>query len=290
MTRSLRERAHGGLLVCEGAMGSELAARGVVFRNTGEANLSHPEIVGSIHRDYQQAGATVFLTNTFAANELMLERAGLGEQAAAIQTAAVRVLREAVGSEPLVGIDIGPTGHLLEPLGDLPQEVALACYRHQLEVMLPQAVDFVIAETFEALEEVEVVVQAVREVDCRLPVVVTMSFSSPEGMTMMGQDGTQVARRLAGLGVDLMGANCGHVEGLRRALEQMAEVSEGPLVAQPNAGQPELVRGRTVYRQTPEEFGRFAQALVEMGVRVIGGCCGTTPAHIRQLARVARAG
>lgn len=286
MSRSIRERAQEGLLVCEGAMGSELAARGVAFRNTGEANLSHPEVVSSIHRDYQQAGATVFLTNTFAANRLMLERAGLGEQAAAIQTAAVQVLREAVGPEPLVGIDLGPTGHLLEPLGDLPRTAAIACYRQQLEVMLPQAVDFVIAETFEALEEVEAVVAAAREVGCSLPVVVTMAFSSPQGMTMMGQDGAQAARRLTDLGVDLIGANCGHVEGLRRALEQMVEVSDLPLVAQPNAGQPELVGGQTVYRQTREEFGRFAQRLVEMGVRVLGGCCGTTPAHIRQLARV----
>jgi methionine synthase I (cobalamin-dependent) len=289
MTRSIVERAQQGLLVCEGAMGSELAARGVSFRNSGEANLSHPEVVAAIHRDYLEAGATVFQTNTFAANQLMLERAGLGEQAAVIQTAAVRIVREAVGPEPLVALDIGPTGHLLEPLGGLPREAAVACYRRQLEVMLPQAVDFVLAETFEALDEVETVVEAVRASGCALPVAVTMAFSSPQGTTMMGHDGAQAARRLADLGVDLIGANCGHVEGLRRAVQQMAEVSDLPLMAQPNAGQPELVVGRTVYRQTPEEFGRFAQELVEMGARIIGGCCGTTPAHIRQLARVARA-
>lgn len=290
MTRSILAQLKQQVLVCEGAMGSELTARGVAFRNSGEANLSHPSMVGAVHRDYLQAGAQVFQTNTFAANSLMLERAGLADQAAAIQTAAVRIVREAVGSEPLVALGLGPTGHLLKPLGDLPREAAAACYQRQLETMLSPGVDFVLAETFEALEEVEAVVAAVRASGCTLPLAVTMAFSSPAGTTMMGHNGAEAARRLADLGVDIIGANCGHTEGLRRALQQMAEVSDLPLMAQPNAGQPELVAGRTVYRQTPEDFARFAQELIEMGVRLIGGCCGTTPAHIRQLARLAQAG
>ena len=289
MTRSLVQLASEGLLVCEGSMGVELAARGVSFRNSGEANLSHPEVVAAIHRDYLDAGATVFQTNTFASNHIMLERAGLAEQAVAMQTAAARIVREAVGPEPLVGLNLGPTGHLLKPLGDLPRETAVACYRQQLETMLPQALDFVLAESFEALDEVEAVMEAVRAVGCSLPVAVTISFSNPQGTTMMGHDGATAARKLADLGVDVIGANCGHVEGLRLALQQMAEVTDLPLMAQPNAGLPELIAGRTVYRQSPEDFGRFAQELVEMGVRIIGGCCGTRPAHIRQLARVARA-
>jgi 5-methyltetrahydrofolate--homocysteine methyltransferase len=278
-----------GLLVCEGSMGVELAARGVSFRNSGEANLSHPEVVAAIHRDYLEAGATVFQTNTFASNQLMLERAGLGEQAAAIQTAAARICREAVGPEPLIALNLGPTGHLLEPLGDLPRERVVACYQRQLETMLPQALDFILVESFESLDEIDAVLEAIRTVACPLPVAVSMSFSHAQGTTMMGHDGAQAARKLSALGVDIIGANCGHVEGLRVALEQMAEVSDLPLMAQPNAGQPELIAGRTYYRQTSEEFGRFAQDLVEMGVRLIGGCCGTTPAHIRQLARLARA-
>ena len=270
-------------------MGVELAARGVSFRNSGEANLSHPGVVGAIHRDYREAGATVFQTNTFAANQMMLERAGLGEQAAAIQTAAARIVREAVGPEPLVALNLGPTGHLLEPLGDVPREQVVACYRRQVETMLPQALDFVLVESFESLDEAEAALEAVREAGCTLPVAVTMSFSNQNGTSSFGHDGAQAARRLGALGVDIMGANCGHMEGLRRALQQMAEVSELPLMAQPNAGQPELIGGRTIYRQTPEDFGRFAQGLIELGVRLIGGCCGTTPAHIRQLARLARA-
>lgn len=289
MPRSILDQLKEKVLVCEGAMGSELTARGVTFRNTGEANLSHPEVVAAVHRDYLQAGAQVFQTNTFAANSLMLERAGLADQAAAIQTAAVRIVREAVGPEPLVALGLGPTGHLLAPLGNLSREAAVACYQRQLETMLSPAVDFVLAETFEALDEVEAVVTAVRTVGCSLTLAVTMAFSSASGTTMMGHRGGEVARRLADLGVDIIGANCGHIEGLRQALQQMAEVSDLPLMAQPNAGQPELVAGRTVYQQTPEDFARFAQELIEMGVRLIGGCCGTTPAHVRQLVRLAQA-
>lgn len=289
MSRSIVERAQEGLVVCEGAMGSQLTAKGVVFRNTGEANLGHLEVVAEIHREYQEAGAEIFQTNTFAANLLMLERSGLAEQAAAIQTAAVQILREAVGPEPLVGIDLGPTGHLIEPLGDISREQAVACYRQQLEVMLAQAVDFVLFETFEALEEVEAGVEAARNLNCQLPLVVTMSFSSPKGTTMMGLTGAQVARELMALGVDVMGANCGRPEGLRTAIAEMAELTDRPLMAQANAGVPELVGGQTVYRQSPEQFGKFAQRLIEMGVRIIGGCCGTTPQHIRQLRRLANA-
>lgn len=277
------------MLVCEGAMGSELAARGVPFRNTGEANLSHPDAVAAVHRDYLEAGAQVFQTNTFAANALMLERAGLAEQAAAIQTAAVRVAREAVGPEPLLAVNLGPTGHLLEPYGDLTREQVVACYRQQLEVMLPLAVDFVLLESFEVLEEAEAGVQAVRDVGCTLPVAVTMSFSNPAGTSMMGVSGERAAQALTGLGVDVIGANCGDPEGLKEALRQMAEVSDRVLMAQANAGLPELVGGETIYRQSPEDYGRYAQELLELGVRIIGGCCGTTPAHIRQLARLARA-
>jgi 5-methyltetrahydrofolate--homocysteine methyltransferase len=290
MRPSLLERIKSDVLVCEGAMGSELAARGVSFRNTAELNLTQPDAILGVHRDYQAAGAQVFQTNTFAGNLLMLERAGLAEQAAPIQTAAVGLAREAIGPEALLALNIGPTGHLPEPYGDLPHAPAVACFRQQLEVMLPLDVDFVLLETFEALEEVEAALEALRELRCQLPVAATMSFSNPQGATMMGVNGQQAAHTLAALGVDIIGANCGDQVGLREALRQMAEVTDRPLMAQPNAGQPELVEGRTAYRQSAEDFGRYAQELLELGVRIIGGCCGTRTAHIQQLARLARAG
>jgi len=289
MLHTLLELVETGVLVCEGAMGTELSARGVSYRNTSEVTLSQPDALVAVYRDYQAAGAQVFQTCTFAGNSMMLERAGLAEQAATIQTAAVRLAREAVGPEPLLALDLGPTGHLLEPYGDLTREQAVACFRQQLEVMLPLPVDFVLLETFEALEEVEAALQAIHEAGCNLPVAVTMSFSNAAGTTMMGVSGTRAVQALSGLGVDVIGANCGHPEGLKEALRQMAESSDRVLMAQPNAGAPELIGGQTVYRQSPEDFGRYAQELLERGVRILGGCCGTGPAHVRQLARLAKA-
>jgi methionine synthase I (cobalamin-dependent) len=270
-------------------MGSQLAARGVTPRNSSEANLSHPELVAAIHRDYREAGAEVFQTNTFAANRFMLERAGLADQAGQIQTAAVSLLRDAVGPDAYVALNVGPTGHLLEPLGDLTAVEAEAGFRAQLESMLGLGVDFVLFETFEALEELEAAVRAARSLAVAIPLAATISFSNPVGTTMMGTDGSAAANALNDLGLDIVGANCGHPEGLATGLSAMAEHTNLPLMAQANAGAPLTENGETVYRQSPEDFGRYCQQLVEMGVSIIGGCCGTTPEHIRQLVRVARA-
>ncbi len=278
------------VLVCEGAMGSMLTAHGVSYRNSSEVNLTHPEVVGDIHRAYQQAGAEVFQTNTFAANLGMLRRAGLADQAASIQSAAIRIVREAVGPDAYVAANAGPTGELLAPLGDLLYDEAVALYRQQFEVMLAsRMVDFVLIETFEDLGEVKAAVEAVRTVDPEMVVAVTMSFSMAAGTTMMGITGAEAARELAALGVDIVGANCGHVDGLVAAIRQMSETVNLPLMAQANAGQPQLVAGAPVYGGTPQESGVLAAQLIESGVRLVGGCCGTTLDHIREIARAARA-
>jgi len=277
------------VLVCEGAMGSMLTAKGVTYRNSGEANLSHPGAVEEIHRAYQEAGAEVFQTNTFAANLGMLEQAGLADSAVQIQVEAVRLCREAVGPDAFVGANGGPTGGLLEPLGSLKYADAVAIYRQQFEVMLAQPVDFVLLETFEAIEELEAAVEGVRQAGCEMPIATTMSFSNPNGRNMMGQDGAAVARAMMEMGVEIIGANCGHPDGLLTAMRQIAEISDRPLMAQANAGIPKLVGGQTIFDGTPEESGMLAATLVELGVRIVGGCCGTTPEHIRQIARAATA-
>jgi len=278
------------VLVCEGAMGTMLTAKGVDYRNTGEVNLTHPEVVGEIHRDYQQAGAEVFQTNTFAANLGLLRRGGFAEQAARIQTAAVRILREAVGQEAYVAAGAGPTGQLIEPLGELSRQEAVAIYRQQFEVMLATGmVDFVLLETFEDLVELRAAIDAVHEVDSEIVVAATVSFSRAEGRTMMGVDGDEAARELAEAGVEIIGANCGDLDGLLTAIRRMRQAVDLPLMAQPNAGQPQLVDGEAVYRGTPRESGELAAELIACGVRLVGGCCGTTPAHIGEIARAARA-
>ncbi len=278
------------VLVCEGAMGTMLTAKGISYRNTGEVNLTHPEVVAEIHYEYQQAGAEVFQTNTFAANLGMLRRAGLAEQAARIQTAAVHILRETVGQDAYVAAGAGPTGQLLEPLGELSRPEAVAIYRQQFEVMLATGmVDFALLETFEDIGELQAAIAAVREVDPNIVIAATVSFSMANGRTMMGVGGAEAARQLAAEGVDIIGANCGDLEGLMVAVREMRQAVDLPLMAQANAGQPQLVDGEAVFRGTPQESGQLAAQLIACGVRLVGGCCGTTPGHIREIARAARA-
>lgn len=290
MVEKITEVAQRQVLVCEGAMGTMLARKGIRVRNTAEANLTHPEAVAEVHREYLEAGAQVFQTNTFAANLPMLERAGLAEQAGQIQSAAVRILREVVGEDGYVGANLGPTGELIQPLGRLSVEETIGIYRQQLEAMIPLGVDFILAETFEALEEAEAALRAAKEVAPELPVAITLSFSLPNGRTSMGVDGRTAAERLLELGADIVGANCGHPDGLLTAFAEMAEVAAGRvLMAQPNAGVPSIRGDETVWDGTPAWSGRTAARLIELGARIVGGCCGTTPDHIRQVARAANA-
>jgi methionine synthase I (cobalamin-dependent) len=277
------------VLVCEGAMGSMLSAQGVVFQNSGEVNLRHPEAVANVHRAYREAGAEVFQTNTFSSNQHMLERAGLAAQAAEIQVAAVRILKDVVGDSGFIAANIGPTGGMIAPYGDLDPAEAVAVFRRQLEVMLAEGVDLVLYETFEVIEELEAGVTAFREVGGTVPLAATVSFSSEIGRTMMGTDGASAARRLDDLGVDIIGANCGHPTGLHVAIQAMRAVTPRPLMAQANAGVPQLIAGETVFDGKPVDSGVLASALIRDGVRIIGGCCGTTPEHIRQIARAAQA-
>lgn len=289
MARDILAALEDRVLVCEGAMGSLLVAYGVVGRSSAEANLTHPEAVARVHRDYQAAGAEVFQTNTFAASLPMLARAGLEGEATRIWTEAGRLCREAVGPEAWVAACGGPTGHLLQPLGTMAAGEAQAAYRQQFEAMLGPAVDFVLLEGFEALEEVEAAVRGVRQVDGQVPVAVTLSFSSPTGRTSMGVSGQAAAARLSELKVQIVGAGCGHPAGLELALQEMAQATDRPLMAQANAGVPELVNQETRWGVSPRELGQQAARLIGYGARIVGGCCGTTPDHIRQVARAARA-
>ena len=176
---------------------------------------------------------------------------------------------------------------LLEPLGELSYGEAVAIYRQQFEIMLAGAVDLVLLETFESLEEVTAALEGVRAAGAEVPIAVTMSFSMPNGRTSMGIDGATAARELAAQGARIIGANCGHIDGLLTAIREMTTVVDVPLMAQANAGQPQLADGRPLYQGSPRESGELAAELISAGVRLIGGCCGTTPQHIREIVRVA---
>lgn len=277
------------VLVCEGAMGSMLSARGAAVRNTSLANLTHPEAVSAIHGAYRAAGAEVFQTNTFAANPVMLDAAGLLPQAAEIWSAAVRLCREAAGPDAFVAANGGPTGRLLEPLGDLTADEARSAFRQQFEVLLGPLVDLVLLESFEALEEAELAVAAVRELDGQIPVAVTLAFTTANGRTTMGVSAASAARRLGACNVQVLGANCGTPASLELAFAELSAGTDRPLMAKPNAGVPRLVVGETVFGGTPVEMGEQAARLIGHGARLVGGCCGSTPDHIAQIARAAAA-
>ncbi len=275
-------------------MGSMLSADGAQIRDTGELNLIAPEKVAAIHKAYQDAGASVYHTNTltsneemlapkapvevfqsntFTANEEMLGRKGLADKAADIARAGVRLLRETVGPEAFVAGGAGPTGKLVEPYGDLTIARTEEVYRKQAEAMLEGDMDFLLLETFEVLDEVEAALRGFRQADDTLPVAVTISFSFPGGHTMMGNDGAEVARRLQDAGADIIGANCGDPDSLLIGVEAMAPEADVPMMAQANAGVPQLIDGKQVFSWGPEEAAELAEKLLQLGVRIVGGCC-----------------
>jgi len=273
-------------VLMEGAMGTLLSARGLACGNTGERNVTHPEVVAEIHRSYREAGSEVFQSNSFAANRHMLERAGLGDRVAEIQRAAMRIVRDAVGPEYPCGANVGPTGGLLEPYGNLTREAAVGIFREQIENQLPEGPDFILFETFEALEELEAAVEAATRVAPQLPKLTSVSFSSPNGRTMMGVDGARAAEKMMELGADVIGANCGHLEGLKIGIREILRLTDRPVMVEPNAGLPVLVGTETRFAGTPEQAAAFAKEMLDLGVRLIGGCCGNTPEHIRAMAEV----
>jgi len=276
----------GKVHVFDGAMGTELYGRGV-FVNVcyDEVNLSRPDLVKSIHRDYVDAGAEIVETNTFGANPVKLSAYGLSDRTEEINTAAARLAREAVGGRASVAGAIGPLGIRIEPYGSTSREEAVAHFRRQVVGLLAGGVDGFVLETFADLAEIECAYRAVR-VESDRPVVAQMTVG-PDGKSAYGTDAAHIARALADLGADVIGLNCSVGPAVMLdALEEMADAVAVPLSAQPNAGVPRTVRDRQIYMASPEYMAEYARRMVQLGVRFLGGCCGTTPAHVRALRAV----
>jgi len=289
--RTLRERVEAGeLLLADGATGTQLQARGLrVGAPSEEWNLSHPEEVADLARSYAAAGSDLVYTNTFGGNRIRLRRYDLAHRVAEINRQAVALARQgvaAVGREVFVVASIGPTGELLEPWGDLKAEEALGAFREQVEALAEAGVDGLVLETFSALEEIALALQAAQEVAPHLPLIASMSFEVG-GRTMMGVRPEDAAGFLLERGALVVGANCSvGPEVVEEALRAMKAVHpQARLLAKPNAGMPRLVGGRPVYPVSPEEMADFAVRMKEWGVSILGGCCGTTPAHIEAMAR-----
>jgi homocysteine S-methyltransferase len=285
-----RDRLARGTVVFDGAMGTMLYGRGVfVNRCFDELNLSNPNLVKQVHAEYLAAGAEVIETNTFGAHRFKLGPHGLEAQVRKINREGARIAREAVGDKGLVAGAMGPLGKPLEPIGSIRADEAQAAYREQAEGLLEGGVDVFVIETMPSLDQAKAALAAVRSLGSELPVGVSLTFNE-EGNTLYGDSPEDAVRELEALDVPLVGANCSQgPQAMLETLSRMAAVARSAkLAAMPNAGSPAYVDGRYVYLCTPEYMATWARRFLEAGASVVGGCCGTTPAHIRDLVRSVR--
>jgi 5-methyltetrahydrofolate--homocysteine methyltransferase len=279
-----------GVVLVDGAMGTMLFASGLEHGDSPELwNVKHPDRVGAVHRAYLDAGSQIILTNTFGGTRYRLQLHNMEGRVAELNLAAVRLLREEVaksGKRALVAGDIGPSGQLLQPLGDLTYEEAVDGFAEQASALIEGGVDLVWIETMSALEEVQAAVEGVRQVSQTVTIVTAMTFDT-RGRTMMGVTPEKALTALLSYGAAAVGGNCGNgPEEIIEVIEKMHAVSpETILVAKANAGIPELVGGRPVYRATPEAMAEYALKVYAAGARIIGACCGSTSAHIQAIAQ-----
>lgn len=277
------------ILLADGAMGTQLQLAGLDIGGCGDAwNLDHPDRILAIQRRYVEAGSECLISNTFGSSRVMLERYDEGDRVPAINEAGARLAREAFGGAPgFVLGDIGPFGGLMEPYGDVPRSVVEAAFREQARALVAGGVDGIIIETQTSLEELDLAIAAAREAGA--PVVIgSLAFDrmldEPDVRTMMGVSPEQAAEFLADRGADILGLNCGTGVDMAMAAQVVARyraVSGLPIMAQPNAGNPELVDFEVVYHETPDQMAAGVPGLIAAGARIVGGCCGSTPDHIR---------
>lgn len=297
--RNLRARIQESLFLLDGAMGTQLFARGAEPGKCNDwLNVKSPDMVMEIHRAYFDAGSDAVLTNTFGANRYALARHGCADKASEINRAGAEVARKAAGDRRYVLGDIGPTGDFLEPLGTLRADQVREAYVEQVRGLREGGVDGFIIETMTALDELALAIEAARSAGGGLPVFASMSFDKGGAgfRTMMGVDVPMAVSRMISLGADAVGFNCGTAsldEYVELAVAYVAAArSSGKKVqvfAEPNAGKPELVDGQAVYKVSPAEFAVACGRIVKTGIHILGGCCGTGPEHIRAVAEALRA-
>ena len=307
MAITIEQLLERGSVLCDGAMGTMLYDRGIfIGRSFDELNLSQAEMVRAIHEEYLQAGAEIIETNTFGANRYRLRRHGLEDKLEAINLAGVRLARECVehirekqATDAFVAGAVGPLGVELAPTGKVSAEEAQEIFAQQIRVLAAggtgadgkkfAGVDLIQIETMTNVPEAEAAVRAARSVAPQLPVLVLVTVDD-DGNCLDGTPVEAAAKRLAEAGADVVGCNCSSgPETVLGVMERMRTATKLPLMAMPNAGMPQVVDGRNIYLTTPEFMAGYARKFVEAGAALVGGCCGTTPAHIRAMRSALRA-
>ncbi len=286
MPETLRQRLLSDeVLVADGATGTMLQAAGLPEGAAPESwNLTHPEKILDLHRAYLEAGSQIILTNSFGGSRFRLGKKGLEDKVREVNRAAAALAKEAAGQTAFVAGSMGPTGELMKPMGTLSYEAAVEAFAEQAGALAEGGADAILVETMSDLNEAKAAIEGAKQVT-DLPILCTMSFDTRQH-TMMGVSPRQAIEELWPLGLLAIGGNCGRtLDDMEEVLRQMrAAVPEATLMAKPNAGLPRLVDGRAVYDVTPQVMAEYALRYVELGARIVGGCCGSTPAHIKAMA------
>jgi 5-methyltetrahydrofolate--homocysteine methyltransferase len=272
------------VLVLDGAMGTMLQERGLKpGQAPEELNLTMPGVVAAVHREYLDAGADILVTNTFGGNRTKLSHYGLEGRLTEINAKGVAIAREVAGDRAYVAASLGPTGKFVEPVGDVTFDEMAKLFHEQAEAVIRAGADIITLETFLDIKEARAAVIAIREISSDIPIIAMLTFDD-NGRSVLGTPPEAAAITLEAAGANIIGSNCGlGVDGIYEVLTAMRRVTALPLISQANAGLPILMDGKTVFPGTPKEMTAYHDRMLQLGVRVIGGCCGTTPAHIRAI-------
>lgn len=281
----LERLGEGDILVADGAMGTMLFEKGVKQGMCPESlNLSRPEILEEIAALYFDAGAEIIQTNTFGGSAVRLANYGLDDKVEDINNVAVEHVRKVVGDRAYISGSCGPSGKILQPLGNADPEQLFESFHKQVKALIEAGVDLLCIETMTDVQEAVLAVEAARSLNAKIPIMATMTFEpTPTGFfTMMGVSVAEAAEGLTAAGANVLGSNCGNgIENMIKIAQEFKSVTSLPLLIQANAGIPVLKEGKSVYPETPDFFAEKIPALLDAGVSIIGGCCGTTPEHIR---------
>jgi 5-methyltetrahydrofolate--homocysteine methyltransferase len=284
------ERVKRGTILFDGAMGTFLQKNGLqVGECPEEWNISHPEVVKSIHKSYYDAGSDCVETNSFGGTKVKLSKFGMGDKVAEYNKRAAELAKEVCPSGKFVAASIGSTGEMLEPYGDFSVQECYDNYAEQIIALKDGGVDALCIETMMDLEEAKIALKAAKE-NTKLPVIVSLTYNqSPNGYrTLMGNTIAQIVKDLIAGGADIIGTNCGNgIENMIEILKEYKSNAHDMLyLVQPNAGLPEVVGEKTIYKETPEIMKAKVVNLISLGLNILGGCCGTTPDHIRAFREV----